>query len=197
MNLFQTPLHNFQEKGTVNMRHLKLFEDFLNEDGYGRGDFIKKKNGKLHQYYFKMSGEEDKGDICFVLGLGKLSRNVSIDSAENSYAVLSVEPIKENVMDDFLVKDSDYKSKEDETFPLTRSEFLRFYKIAGECIKDYLQSNPKVSTIYDELPVNIEIDLDEYTDLVKSMIDTWSYEKWGIQEGPEEGILIYNRRDHD
>jgi hypothetical protein len=179
------------------MIHIKLFEDFLNEDGYGRADFIKKKNGKFHQYYFKIEGEEDGGDICFVLGLGKLSRITSIESPENSYAVLSVEPIKENVMDDFLVKDSDYKSREDETFTLTRSEFLRFYKIAGECIKDYLQNNPKVSTIYDELPLNIQMDMDEYTDLVKSMIDIWSYEKWGTQKGSENNTLLYNKRDHD
>lgn len=179
------------------MKHLKLYEQFLNEDGFGRADFIKKKNGKLHQYYFKIQGEEGGEDICFILGIGKLSRNTNIEQAENSYAVLSVEPIKGNIMDDFLVKDSDYKSREDETFPLTRSEFLRFYKLVGECIKDYLQSNPKVSTIYDELPLNIEMDMDEYLELVKSMIDSWSYEKWGVQEGPENKILLYNRRDHD
>lgn len=179
------------------MQHLKLYEQFLNEDGFGRADFIKKKNGKLNQYYFKIKKEDDDGHVCFVLGIGKLSRNTNIEQAENSYAVLSVEPIKENIMDDFLVKDSDYRSREDETFPLTRSEFLRFYKIVGECIKDYLQSNPKISTIYDELPLNVEMDIEEYLVLVKSMLDSWSYKKWGVQGGPENKILLYTKRNHD
>ena len=72
------------------MKHIKLFEQFLNEDGYGRDFFIKKKEGKLSQYFFKIEGEEE--DLGFVVNLGKLSRNITIESAENSYAVLSVEP---------------------------------------------------------------------------------------------------------
>jgi hypothetical protein len=177
------------------MKHIKLFEQFLNEDGYGRDFFVKKKEGKLCQYFFKIEGEEE--DLGFVVNLGKLSRNITIESAENSYAVLSVEPIRESVMDDYLVKDSDFKSREDDVFILTKSELMRFYKIAGECIKDYLQSNPKVSIIYDEMPLNIDMDFEEYMEKAKSLMDEWSYDKWSIQEGPESKIVIYSRRDHD
>jgi len=177
------------------MKHIKLFEQFLNEDGYGRDFFVKKKEGKLSQYFFKIEGEED--ELGFVVNLGKLSRNITIESAENSYAVLSVEPIRESVMDDYLVKDSDFKSREDDVFILTKSELMRFYKIAGECIKDYLQSNPKVSIIYDEMPLNIDMDFEEYMEKAKSLMDEWSYDKWSIQEGPESKIVIYSRRDHD
>ena len=67
----------------------------------------------------------------------------------------------------------------------------------GEAIKDYLQNNPKVSKIYDEIPMNVNIDLSEYEDRVRSLMDEWSYEKWSIQEGPEELTLLYTRRDHD
>ena len=73
-------------------QHIKLFENFLNEDGYGRDFFVKKKDGKLSQYFFKIEGEEE--DLGFVVNLGKLSRNITIESAENSYAVLSVSPLK-------------------------------------------------------------------------------------------------------
>jgi len=177
------------------MKHIKLFEHFLNEDGYGRDFFVKEKAGKLMQYFFKIEGEED--DLGFVVSLGKLSRNTNIESAENSYAVLSVEPIKEAVMDDYLVKDSDFKSREDDVFTLTKSEFMRFYKIAGECIKDYLQSNPKVTFIYDEMPLNIDMDFDDYKSNVKSLMDSWSYNKWSLQEGSVNKTLVYSRRDHD
>jgi hypothetical protein len=177
------------------MKHIKLFENFLNEDGYGRDFFIKKKDGKISRYFFKIEGEN--GDIGFVVSIGKLSRNITIESAENSYAVISVEPIKESVMDDFLVKDSDYKSREDDLFVLSDSEYMRFYKIAGECIKDYLQSNPKVSIIYDEIPLNLDMNFDEYFNKAKSLMDDWSYGRWTSQSGSNNRNLIYSRRDHE
>lgn len=177
------------------MRHIKLFEQFLmEEDGFGRDFFVKKKEGKVSKYYFKIEGEEE--NLGFIINIGKLSRGASIDEAENSYAVISVEPVKVSVLDDFLVKETDYKSREDETFEMTKSEFMRFYKILSEAIKDYLQNNPKVSKIYDEIPMNLMEEISEYEDKVRSLMDEWSYEKWSIQEGDEKS-LIYTRRDHD
>jgi hypothetical protein len=100
-------------------------------------------------------------------------------------------------MDDFLANDSDFKSREDDQFSLTKSEYMRFYKIVGECIKDYLQSNPKVSIIYDEIPLNLDMNFEDYSDKVKSLMDEWSYGKWSSQDGPAKKTLIYSRRDHD
>jgi hypothetical protein len=178
------------------MKHIKLFEHFLSEsDGYGRDFFFKKKDGKVTNYFFKVEGVE--GDFGFVLAIGKLSRNISIDEAENSYGVISVQPMQESVMDDYLSKDGDYRSREDDEFMLETSEFMRFYKIVGECIKDYLQNNPKVTTLYDEIPLNLEIDLNDYKDTVEALIDEWSYDKWGSQEGPAHRTLVYTRRDHE
>jgi len=178
------------------MKHIKLFENFLNEDdGYGRDFFIKKKEGKTYKYFFKI--ESDEESLGFVLTIGKLSRNTSIDDPENRYGVISVEPIKESTMDDYLVKDSDYKSREDDEFELRKGEFNRFYKIVGECIKDYLQSNPKVSTLYDEIPLNVQIDLRDYIDTTRILMDDWSYGKWGSQEGASDRTIVYTRRNHE
>ena len=178
------------------MRHIKLFEQFLVEDdGYGRDFYFKKKEGKVSRYFFKI--ESDGNDFGYVISIGKLSRNISIDEAENSYGVIAVEPMKESVMDDYLSRDTDYKSREDEKFELDRSELMRFYKISGECIKDYLQNNPKVTNLYDEIPLNLEIDLDEYIGTAQSLMDEWSYDKWSLQEGPSERTLVYTRRDHE
>ena len=124
------------------MKHIKLYENFLNEDGYGRDYFVKEKDGKVYRYFFKIEGDEE--DLGFILEIGKLSRNITIESAENSYAVLSIQPISIAAMDDYLVKESDFKSREDEMFELTDSELMRTYKIVGEAIKDYLENNPKV-----------------------------------------------------
>ena len=178
------------------MRHIKLFEQFLlEENGFGRDFFVKKKDGKVSRYYFKIEGEDE--DHGLVVNIGKLSRGSSIDEAENSYCVISVEPIKISVLDDYLVKETDYKSREDDDFDLTKSEFMRFYRILGEAIKDYLQNNPKVSKIYDEVPLNLNIDLSEYKDRVTSLMDEWSYEKWSLQDGSEKRTLLFTRRDHD
>jgi len=177
------------------MKHIKLFEQFLNEeDGFGRDFFVKKKETKMSRYFFKIEGEEES--LGFIITIGKLSRNTSIDEAENSYGVISVEPIKVSVMDDYLVKDSDYKSREEDTFELTRSEFMRFYRILSECIKDYLQNNPKVSKFYDEISLNLEMETSEYKDKTSSLMSEWSYDKWSVQDG-SDGSLIYTRRDHD
>jgi len=178
------------------MQHIKLFEQFLNEkDGYGRDFFVKEKDGKVSKYFFKIDGEDQaKG---FIVSIGKLSRETSIDDAENSYGVISVEPIKVSIMDDYLVNETDYKSRENDEFRLTKSEFMRFYNIVGECIKDYLQSNPKVSKFYDEILLNLEMGRDDYMDKCDVLMDEWSYNKWSIQEGPDKRTLVYTRRDHD
>ena len=179
------------------MKHIKLFEQFLiNEDGYGRDFFFKKKDGKTFKYFFKIDDSEGRS-LGFVLSIGKLSRTKTIDEAENSYGVISVEPMKESVMDDYLSRDSDYKSREDEDFNLERSEFLRFYKIVSESIKDYLQNSPKVSTLYDEILLNLDMDIKEYMETAEAMMDEWSYDKWGVQEGSGDRSLIYTRRDHE
>jgi len=60
-----------------------------------------------------------------------------------------------------------------------------------------LQNNPKVSTIYDEMPLNLKGDFKVYMSFVKNLMDSWSYNKWSIQEGPSSKIVIYKRRDHE
>jgi hypothetical protein len=182
------------------MKHIQLFENFdrpVNEDGYGRDYFFRKKDGKTYNYYFKISPEEEGESLCFVVGIGKLSRNLTIEDPENSYCVINVQTIKESVMDDFLVNDSDYKTKEDEEFRLTDSELMRFYDIVGECIKDYLKNSPKVSQIYDQMALNIEGNFANYRGVVKSLMGGWSYDKWSVQTDISDRTLLYTKRDHD
>lgn len=179
------------------MKHIELYENFLSEskDGYGRDYFIMKKEGKVFKYFFKIKGEDD--DLCFIANIGKFSRKISIESAENSYAVLSIEPIEESIMDDYLVNETGYKSKKDSRFKLNNSEFIRFYNIIGKAIQDYLEKNGKVSTIYDETLMNLDFEYDEYLDIINEVIDSWGYERWGVQEGPSSDVIIYSKRDHE
>lgn len=178
------------------MKYIKLYEDFLFEaDGYGRDYYVRKKDGKTLRYFFKIESEEET--LCFIVSIGKLSRKVTIEASENSYGVIGVEPIKQSIMDDYLVNDTDYKSRENDEIELTKSEVMRFYSIVGECIKDYLENNPKVSLIYDEIPLNLNIETEEYLEKVKNLMGSWSYNKWSVQEGSSDKILMYIRRDHE
>ena len=64
-------------------------------------------------------------------------------------------------------------------------------------IKDYLKNNPKVSNLYDEMALNIDLDFEEYKGAIKSLLSGWSYDKWTIQDGSSERTLIYTKRDHE
>jgi hypothetical protein len=179
----------------MKLKHIHLYEQFINEDGYGRDYFVKKKDGKILKYFFKIEGEEEV--LGFLLSIGKTSKETSIEGAENSYCVLSVEPMSVNVMDDYLVNETDYKSRDEETFKISKSEFLRFYEIVGECLKDYLKNSPKVTTVYDDLTLNIDMSLESYSSRVKNMMDTWSYGRWSSQTASSNKTLVYLKRDHD
>jgi hypothetical protein len=178
------------------MKHIKIYESFLSEnDGFGRDYFVKKKDGKSIRYFFKIEGEEDT--LCFIVSIGKSSRKTTIESAENSYAVLSVEPISQGVMDDYLVNETDYKSRTKDEIILTKSELMRFYFIVSECLKDYLENSPKVSMIYDEMLLNLTTETEDYLSSVGNLMEEWSYGKWGIQEGTYDRTIIYMKRDHE
>jgi len=178
------------------MINLKTLESFIFEtDGYGRDFFIRRKDGKVLKYFFKIEGEEEI--LCFIINIGKNSRKLLIESPENSYCVISVEPINQNVMEDFLINNTDYKSRIDDQFELTNSEILKFYKILSEAIKDYLANNPKVSYIYDEILLNLKLDVEDYIDKVESLISMWSYNKWSIQKTNDRRVILYIRRDHE
>jgi hypothetical protein len=47
------------------------------------------------------------------------------------------------------------------------------------------------------MPLNLEMEMLDYKNNVKNLIDTWSNNKWGMQEGSADRTLIYNRRDHE
>jgi hypothetical protein len=47
------------------------------------------------------------------------------------------------------------------------------------------------------MPLNIDMDFEEYMEKAKSLMGEWSYDKWSIQQGPESKIVIYSRRDHE
>lgn len=177
------------------MKHLMLFEDFLFEDGYGKNFFFPEKREKAIYYYFKINeGESQKG---FILKISKNCVLMTPEGSENSYGCLRIEPISIATMDDHLANETDFKFREDDMIEIEEDEFPRIYKIVSEAIQNYLQKNPKVTKIYDEMLLNVPMSRKEYKNDVEAMISGWSYGKWSIQDGPEKKILIYQKRDHE
>jgi hypothetical protein len=176
------------------MKHLILFENFLFEDGFGKNYFYPEKREKAIYYYFKISDEdEQKG---FILKISKNCVLATPEGSENSYACLRIEPISIATMDDHLANETDFKFREEDMIEISEGEFPRIYMIISEAIGDYIQKNPKVTTIYDEMLLNIPMDSEEYKNDIESMMTEWSYGKWSVQRGSEEKILIYQKRNH-
>ena len=176
------------------MKHLVLFEDYIFEDGYGKNYFFAEKTEKAIFYYFKINeGDDQKGYIL------KISKNCVLttpEGSENSYGCLRIEPISIPTMDDHLANETEFKRREDDMIEIEDGELPRIYKIVSEAIEDYLQKNPKVTTIYDEMLLNLSYPSKKYKREVESMMLEWSHGKWAFQDGPEKKILIYQKRDH-
>lgn len=176
------------------MRHVILYENFLNEDGYGKNYFHAEKREKAIYYFFKINeGEDQKG---FILKISKNCVLATPEGSENSYACIRIEPILVSTMDDHLVNDADFKPREDDQIDIGRDEFSRVYSIVCKAIEDYVQKNPKVTKIYDEMLLNLSIPRGRYKTIVSSMMEEWSYGKWSMQDGPERNLLIFQKREH-
>jgi hypothetical protein len=178
------------------MKHIKNFSSYLiKEDaGYGNDYFVNKKIDKSQYYFFKTGeGEEETG---IIIKIGKFSREGIISESEKSYCVVHIEQISPNDMDDYLVNDSEYQSNEDLKFSLSPDILSQAFKIYKKTLDDYLEKNPKVTKIYDEILENLDMESEEYKDFISSVIRSWSKKRWTIQEGASQNVLIYTKTSH-
>jgi hypothetical protein len=100
-------------------------------------------------------------------------------------------------MDDYLVNDSEYKSKEDEKFSLPLDLLNQAYVIIQKSLDNYLEKNPKVTKFYDEILENLDMNPDDYTSFITPKIEEWSGGRWSIQSGATENVLIYMKTSHE
>ena len=91
------------------MKQIKNFDQFergykvLESDGFGTMPYLEKKNGNIYYYFFKLDpvkGEEQKG---YMLTLGKYSQYEDTPGAKNSYAVINVNEIGSEIIDDIAI----------------------------------------------------------------------------------------------
>lgn len=184
------------------MKFLEKFNTYkkeehpINEDaGYGNDYFVDEKVEKSQYYFFKV---EDRGEETgLILKIGKFSKSEVISENEKNYCVLHFESISPDDMDDYLVNDSEYMSKEDEVFSLPLDVLNQAFVIVTKALDTYLEKNPKVTKIYDEILENLDMTREEYTEFISPKIKAWSRGRWKIQEGSSEKVLIYTKASHE
>lgn len=176
------------------MENIKNFKDFnksINEgDGFGTLPFLQRKDGDLFYYLFQleMGSGETKG---FMFVIGKYSQYETVEGAKNSYAVLNVNEISPEFLEDIAINKTEFPEVNDDKFSLKDNDLRRFFEQIAKSIMNYLEKNPKVVRIFDEMGDNC--DIDNYPEIAKSIILSFLGSDWSMQEGSEEGALIFSR----
>ena len=177
-------------------KKIQNFTDFLksnkvNEgDGFGTFPFLLMKDGDIYNYQFQLELEngEQKG---FMLVVGKYSKYESMEGPKNSYAVMNINEISPEVIEDIAIKKSDVPDLNDQEFSLKDNNLSRFLEQISKALTNYLEKNPKVVRIFDEMQDNM--DIENYEDMTKSVLLSFLGPEWSMQEGSHKGTFIFSR----
>ncbi len=180
------------------MQFLKNFKAYIlkESEGFGNNYFHAKKMDKSYYYFFKI--EDNSGDErAFILKFGKFSKSNLITDAESSYAVISIEEMDPADMEAFLVEETPFKSREDESINIDMEELSKISTIMTKALDDYLEKSPKVNKLYDELLENIDMEKEEYLNYSINTFNIWSKGRWNTQEGSNDKSLVHTKLSHD
>lgn len=187
-------------KNKISKKMEKIIKDFdlfnqkilankiTESDGFGTLPFLRKKEDEVYNYFFNLDGEKSRG---FHLSVGKYSEYEPIDGPKNSFAVLSINEISPEVIEDISMDIGRIPEPNKEKIQLSDNESSRLFKLISKCILDYLELNPKIIRIYDEMQDNISIE--NYEQNLKSIMISYLGEDWSVQEGGNENLLILLR----
>jgi hypothetical protein len=172
------------------------FSDFINEtkvnegDGFGTLPFLLVRDGDIYNYLFQLDMENgaQKG---FLLSIGKYSQYETTEGPKNSYAVLNVNEIAPEMIEDIAIKKSEIPALNDEKFKLKDNDLSRFLEQVSDSVQNYLEKNPKVIRIFDEMSDNL--DIPDYEEMVKSVLLSFLGPEWSMQEASHEGSFIFSR----
>jgi hypothetical protein len=179
------------------VNRLKTFEDFsrsisLQEaDGFGTMPYLEKKNGNVFYYFFKLDPEKGEGQKGYMLTIGKYSQYEDTPGAKNSYAVLNVNEIGAEIIDDIAVDKKEIPNLNSTSFKLSDNELSRFLEQCGKAASNYLEQNPKVVRFYDEMQDNLEAK--NYLEYLKSVLVGSLGGEWTAQEGSNPKVVVISR----
>jgi len=172
-------------------RKIRNFIEFINEaDGFGSMPFLFRKDGDLCYYMFNLGLEsgETKG---FSFIIGKYSQYETTEGPKNSYAVLNLNEIAPEEIQDIAVNNNELPELNDITFNIEGNDLVRLFNQASKALMSYLEKNPSVVRIFDEMNLNCKAE--NYMEKVKSVIVAELGNEWSMQEGSEEKTYIISR----
>lgn len=172
------------------------FSDFLKEskvnegDGFGTYPFLLVRDGDIYNYLFQLDLENgaQKG---FMLSVGKYSQYEIMEGPKNSYCVLNVNEIAPEIIEDIAIKKAEIPEFNDVKFKLKDNDLSRFLEQVSKAILNYLEKNPKVIRIFDEMQDNL--DIENYEESVKSVFISFLGPEWSMQEASHKGTFVFSR----
>ena len=179
------------------VKYIKGFNEFfktygvLEADGFGTLPYLEKKDGNVYYYFFKLDSEKDKSQKGYMLTIGKYSQYEDTPGAKNSYAVLNVNQIGVELIDDIAIDKEDIPNLNETIFKLSDNELSRFFEQCGKAVADYLEQNPKVVRFYDEMQDNL--DAKNYLEYLKSVLVGILGGEWTAQEGSNKKVVVISR----
>ena len=160
-------------------------------DGFGTLPFLMKKESDVYHYFFNVTDDDGK-ERGFHLNVGKYSEYEPIDGPKNSYCVLNINEVSPTIIEDISMDIGEVpQDMNKEEIKLGDGEKSRVFESIAKCLLDYLELNPKVVRIYDELQDNII--MDNYIDYMKSIIISFLGNEWSAQEGSSKNLVLLLR----
>lgn len=175
-------------------KKIKSYDQFIDQlkesDGFGTEPFLFRKDGDVFYYFFQLDLEKG-GQTGFVTFIGKYSEYETLEGPKNSHAVLNVNQIGSEIIEDIAINKETLPQMNNEKFKLEGNDLSRYFEQVNRCIINYLEKNPKVIRIIDEMHDNL--DIENYEEYAKSMYLSALGSEWAMQEGSHRGIYILSR----
>jgi hypothetical protein len=114
-----------------------------------------------------------------------------MEGPKNSYAVLNVNEIAPEIIEDIAMGKAEIPEMSDGKFRLRDNDMSRYFEQISKAILSYLEKNPKVIRIFDEMQDHLEVE--NYGENMKSILLSFIGPEWSIQEGSHEGTFIISR----
>jgi len=167
------------------------FNNLINEgDGFGTLPFLFRRDGDIFYYFFQLEREKG-GQDGYSFMVGKYSEYENLEGPKNSHAVLNVNKIGSEIIEDIAINKESLPEYNKEKFKLEGNDLSRFFEQIGKCLNNYLEKNPKVVRMVDEMHDNL--DINDYAEYAKSMLLSFLGPEWSMQDGSHKGIFILNR----
>jgi len=169
-------------------------KEIYESDGFGTSSFLLKKTGDLYNYFFNIQEEKGEAERGFHLIVGKYSNLEVIEGPKNSYCVLTINQISPEIIEDIAVDKEGVPSPNSMKFSSEGNEVSRLMEYVSKCLSNYLELNPKVNRIYDEIQENLEFKgKGEYIEFMKSIVISYLGEKWSVQQGSSKRSVLISR----